>query len=165
MQAENRVSHARARDIKSQGQNDIKIFIVEKNPADAAIAQEILESLDYPNTVIIETGEEAVDLFSTSPFGMVIVGVGLYDAREIESWCDHIRSLRTNKYIPVIAYVDFEQKIELESFANIFDEFLFKPKEFYTGISDFQHVIPYCASLKQKQINRKRIDPAFDLKK
>lgn len=142
MQAENRANYPKSYNVKSQN----KILIVEKNLVDAAIVQSFLKSLRYQNTAITTNAKEAVKMLSVSRFDMVIIGAGLLDVDEI-NLCAQIRSLRPNEYIPIIACIDFEQKIDLQNFDKVFDDLIFMLPGFYAGFNDFQQIIQRCALL------------------
>lgn len=129
---------------EKQTQQNPKILIVEKNPADAAIVRNLLESLSYQNTAIARSAKEAIEIFSASRFDMVIIGAGLFDANEI-NLCTQMRSLHSDEHIPIISYMDFEQKIELQNFDKVFHDFIFMLLVFYARFNDFQRAVQRCA--------------------
>ena len=118
---------------------DVNILIVENNLFDAGIAEKMLHLLNYHHTFIANTGKEAVELSSKMPFSLVILGTDLPDMNEIEI-CHQLRSIFSDKNIPIIAYTDFAKESKPKILNNFFDGFLFK----LMGAEDFIRVIERC---------------------
>jgi CheY-like chemotaxis protein len=125
---------------KCSDRKNIRILIVEKNPMDAAIAEKLLELLNYKNMVVTNSGKEAIKLFSALRFDMVILGTDLPDINEIEV-CHQLRAMYTDKYFPIIAYTSFGNEFKPEILNHNFDDFLFK----LAGLEDFSGVIQRCS--------------------
>src|ERR1700722_9464348 len=123
-------------DLISSVPKEVRILIAERNPVDVAIAEKLLGLLNYQNIVVTNSGNEAIKLFSTVPFDLVIVGTDLPDLSEIEV-CHQLRTIYPDKYIPIIAYTAFGEELKPEILNTVFDDFLFK----LTGLEDFMRVI------------------------
>lgn len=105
----------------------IKILLVEDDPISQQVVKLALESKDYQVT-IAGTGSEALELYKSNDFTLILMDMGLSDMSGIEVTRE-IRKLEKGreKHVPIIALTAHGESAKPECLSAGMDDFATKP--------------------------------------